>query len=562
MQQQYPDTNSGIRIRFTSLYERIVGDVQRILWILLVTVGFVLLIACANVANLTLSRMAAREREIAIRTALGAGRRRVALQLITESSLLAAIGGLFGLLLATWSLDALVALNPDSLPRLTGLRINLPVLLFTLAVSVGAGLIFGPVPAWQATRGNLNQMLREGGRGALDNANGNRLRSALIVTEVALSLVVLVGAGLLLKSFNRLLGVDTGFKAENLLTVSLPLVELKAPLQRANVTRESLTRIAQIPGVQVVSSVSALPPLGAYRGTRFAVQGLPSYNSGLRSAYFIAIGQDYFRTLGTTLYEGREFSERDDINAVKVVIINRALARTLFPNESAIGKQLQLVNSEQSNEWREIVGVVGEVRYSGLDDPTEAAIYTPFAQTPFLWANLMIRTSVLPQSLIQSVRDAVKSVEPTLEPGSFRPMEELVSDSVSQPRFYTALLGAFALLALALATVGIYGVMAYSVIQRTQEIGIRIALGAQTGDVLKMVLRQGLRLIAIGLALGLATAHALTRFMQGLLFGVKAADPLTFAAIALLLTAVALLACWIPARRATKVDPLVALRTE
>ncbi|MGH9838933.1 MAG: ABC transporter permease [Blastocatellia bacterium] len=560
LQQQYPGTNSGIRIRFASLYEGIVGDVRRILWILLATVGFVLLIACANVANLTLSRMAAREREIAIRTALGAGRWRVVRQLMTESFLLAASGGLFGLLLASWSLNALVALNPDNLPRLTGVSINLPVLLFTLAVAVGAGLVFGLVPAWQATRSDLNQTLREGGRGALGNARGNRLRGALVVAEVALSLAPLVGAGLLLKSLNLLLGVDAGFKAENLLTVNLPLLELNTPLQRANATREALTRIRQIPGVQGASSVSALPPLSAYRRTRFAVQGLPSDNGKPRSAYFIAIGQDYFRTLGTTLYEGREFTEQDDPNAAQVVVINRTLARTLFPNESAVGKRLQVVNSEQSNEWREIVGVAGEVRYSGLDDPSEAAIYTPFAQTPFLWANLMIRTSGPPQSLIQSVRSAVKSVEPGLEPGSFRAMEELVSDSVSQPRFYTTLLGAFALLALALAAIGIYGVTAYAVAQRTHEIGVRLALGAQAADVLRMVLRQGMMLVLPGLGLGLAGALATTRLLVNQLFGVTATDPATFVGVSFLLTVVALLACYLPARKATKVDPMIALR--
>jgi putative ABC transport system permease protein len=560
LQRQYPDTNSGMQIRFASLYERIVGDAQSILWILLATVGFVLLIACANVANMTLSRMATREREIAIRTALGAGRRRVVRQLATESLLLAVIGGLFGLLLANWGLDALAALNPDNLPRLTDVRINLPVLLFTLGVSVGAGLIFGMVPAWQATRGNLNQMLREGGRGALGNAKGNRLRGALVVTEVALALMALAGAGLLLKSFNRLLGVDTGFKAENLLTVSLPMVGLASPLQRANVTREALARIAQIPGVQGASGVSALPPMGAYRETRFTVQGLPSDDGKPRSAYFITVGQDYFRTLGTTLYEGREFTGRDDVNAAKVVVINRALARTLFPNQSAVGKRLRLVNSEQSNEWREIVGVAGEVRYSGLDDPSEAAIYTPFAQTPFLWANLMIRTNVPPQSLIQSVRSAVKSVEPALEPGSFRTMEELVSDSVSQPRLYTTLLGAFALLALILAAIGIYGVIAYAVAQRTHEIGVRLALGAQAADVLRMVLRQGMTPVLLGLGLGLAGALATTRLLVNQLFGVTATDPATFAGVSFLLTFVALLACYLPARKATKVDPMIALR--
>lgn len=562
LQQQFPDTNSGVEIRFTSLYERITGDVRRALWVLLATVGFVLLIACANVANLTLSRMAVREREIAIRTALGAGRWRLVRQLMTESLLLATIGGAGGLLLATWSLDALVALNPDNLPRLTDVRINTTVLLFTLGISCVTGLIFGLVPAWQASRGNLNQMLREGGRGALGNVKGRGLRSTLVVAEVALSLVVLVGAGLLLKSFNRLLGVETGFKAENLLTANLTMVEFKDPQQRASVTREVLARIAQLPGVQTASGGSALPPVTAQRSTRFAVQGLPNGNEGLRSAYFIAISPDYFRTLGTRLTSGRDFTERDDTTAAKVVIINRTLARNLFPNESAVGKRLQLVNSEQSNEWREIVGVVGDVRYSGLDDPGEAAIYTPFSQTPFMWSNLIIRTSVPSQSLVPSLRSVIKSAAPTLEPASFHTMEDLVAGSVAQPRFYTVLLTSFALLALVLAAIGIYGVIAYSVTQRTHEIGLRLALGARKGDVLRLVLKQGMTLATLGTGLGLLGAWAMTRLLAGLLFEISTTDPVTFAGVAGLLIMVAMLACYLPARRATKVDPMVALRYE
>lgn len=562
LQQQYPETNSGVEIQFTSLYERIVGDVSRPLWMLLATVGFVLVIACANVANLSLSRMAAREREIAIRSALGAGRRRVVRQLVTESLLLAAIGGMCGLLLASWSLDALIALNPDNIPRLTAVQINLPVLWFTLAVSAITGLIFGLVPAWQATRGNLNLMLREGGQGSVGHVKGQRLRGALVVTEIALSLIVLIGAGLLLKSFNRLLGVETGYKAENLLTVNLPMVEHSDPEQRTQLTREVLARIAQLPGVQIASGGSAQPPINAQRSTRFAVQGLENDSEALRSAYFIAVSPDYFRALGNQQAEGRDFTERDDTKSAKVVIINQTLARNLFPNESAVGKRLQLVNSDQSNEWREIVGVVGDIRYSGLDDPGEAAIYTPFAQTPFLWSNLLIRTSVPPQSLIQSVRGAIKSVDASLEPANFITMEELVSDSVAQPRFYTVLLGAFALLALALAAIGIYGVMAYSVIQRTHEIGVRLALGAGSGDVLRLVLRQGMILAAIGTVIGLACAWAMTRLMSGLLYEVSSTDPATFTFVSLGLIAVAMLACWLPARRAAKVDPMIALRYE
>src|SRR5215831_14162530 len=344
LQRQYPDTNSGVRINFTPLYDRIVGDVQRALWVLLATVGLVLLIACANVANLTLSRMAAREREIAIRTALGAGRWRVTRQLMTESLLLAAVGGLCGLLLATWGLDALVAFNPADIPRLSGVRINATALLFTFAASVVTGLIFGLVPAWQASRGNLNQTT--GGRGSAGNVKSARLRSALVVAEVALSLVALIGAGLLIKSFNRLLSVDAGFTADNLLTATLPLGEFKDPQLRANLTRDVIARFSQIPGILAAGGGTALPPINGQRVTRFAAQGTPNPNDsgGLWDAWFVAASPDYFRALGTPLVEGRDFTDRDDGVAAKVVIISRSMARGLFPNESAVGKRLQLVN--------------------------------------------------------------------------------------------------------------------------------------------------------------------------------------------------------------------------
>jgi putative ABC transport system permease protein len=560
LQRQYPDTNSEVRITFTSLYGSIVGDTQRALWALLTTVGLVLLIACANIANLTLSRMAAREREIAIRIALGSSRWRVTRQLMTESLLLAAVGGACGLLLAAWGLDALVAFNPANIPRLSGVGVNATALLFTFGVSVVTALIFGLVPALQASRGNLNQTA--GGRGSTGNVKSARLRGALVVAEVALSLVALIGAGLLIKSFNRLLSVDTGFVAENLLTVNLPLVEFKDPQLRADITREVIARVSQIPGVQIAGGGTALPPVNAQRATRFAAPGASNESGGLRGAYFIAASPDYFRALRTPLLEGRAFTDRDGAGAAKVLIISRGLAQNLFPNESAVGKRLQLVNSEQSNEWREIVGVVGDVRYSGLADSDIDTIYTPFEQTPFLWSYLMARSTVQPETLIQSVRSAVKSVNPNLQPASFVPMERLISDSVAQPRFNTVLLSAFAPLALALAAVGIYGVIAYSVSRRAQEIGVRMALGAQKSDVLRLILKQGMAPAVAGAVLGLVGAWAATRLMTGLLFEVSATDPMTFTVITLTLMTVALLACYIPARRATKVDPMTALRCE
>jgi len=563
LEQQYPTTNTGVRIEFTSMSERLLGDVRPALIVLLGTVGFVLLIACANVANLTLARTAARGKEIAIRTALGAGRWRVIRQLLTESLLLAFAGGAAGLLLAAWLIDVLPSLNLSDIPRLNSIGIDVPVLLFALVVSALTGILCGLVPAWQATRVSLNHSLKEGSRGTSGSMKGRRLRGALVVTEVALSLVVLVGAGLLIKSFTRLLQVERGFTAENLLTLNVGLVQYKDPQRRAAVAREVIERIGQLPGVGAVGGGTGLPPITPQRGTRFAVQGLPNDNADERSGYFIAVSPDFFRALGTPLVDGRAFSPRDDANASKVVIINRALARRLFAGENAVGRRLQLINPEQSNEWREIVGVVGDVRYSGLDDPGDAAIYTPFAQTPMLWNYLMIRTAAVPsESMIGSVRNAVAGVEPKLEAANFQTMDQLVSESVAQPRFYTLLLAAFAALALVLAAIGIYGVMAYSVTQRTHEIGIRLALGAQTGDVLKLVVGRGMTLALVGVACGVAAAAAMTRVMRSLLYEVSTTDPAIFGGVAALLILVALLACYLPARRATKVDPMVALRYE
>jgi putative ABC transport system permease protein len=562
LQQQFPQTNAGVRINFTSLYERMVGDVRPALRVLLGTVGFLLLIACANIANLALARMAAREREIAVRMALGAARRRVMRQVLTESLLLAIVGGIGGLLLAMWVIDLLPVLNPSNIPRIRTIGINGPVLIFTLAVSVFSALFFGVAQAWQAARSNLNQALQEGNRAGVGNPKGRRLRGALVVVEVALALVVLIGAGLLIKSFTRLLQVETGFSAENLLTLHVGFVHFKDPQQRAHIAREVIERVEKIPGIQAVGGGTGLPPVNAQRITRFAVQGLPNDDANERSAYFLAISPDYFRALGTPLDDGRVFNQRDQAQGPKVVIINRTLARRLFPTERAIGKRLQLVNPEQTSEWRDIVGVVGDVRYSGLDDPGEAAIYTPFAQTPFWWNYLLVRTNVTPESVIQQVRQAVISVNPNLEPASPQTMPQLVSKAVAQPRFYTALLTGFALLALALATVGIYGVISYSVAQRTNEIGIRMALGGQPFDVVKLMVGQGMLLAFMGLAIGLAAALGLTRLMARLLFGVSSTDPVTFLVITVLLAAAAFLASYIPARRAAKVDPMVALRYE
>jgi putative ABC transport system permease protein len=374
--------------------------------------------------------------------------------------------------------------------------------------------------------------------------------------------VVLIGAGLLIKSFAQLLRVDTGFVSENLLTANVVFVDYKDPVRRAAVAREVIERVKALPGVQSVGGGTGLPPITAQRGTRFAVQGLSNDDAEQRFAYFLAVSPDYFQALGAVVIAGRPFADSDQADSAKVVVINRALARRLFPNESAVGKRLQLVNPEQSDDWREIVGVVGDVRYAGLDDPSDASIYTPFSQTPGLWNYLMIRTTVPPQNVIQAVRQSVVSISPNLEPANFQTMDQLVSQSVAQPRFYALLLAAFALLALILAIVGIYGVVSYSVTQRTHEIGIRMALGAARSDVIRLVLGQGVTLALAGTVLGVLSAYAVTRLMSNLLFGVSTADPMTFVITAAAMMILAPAACLLPARRATRVDPIIALRYE
>jgi predicted permease len=561
--KEQPATNEGIGFALTSIYERLVGGVRTALLVLMGVVALVLLIASANVANLLLARARSREREIAIRTALGAGRGRLVRQLLTESVLLSAAGSLVGLLLASWILDVLPTIAGADIPRLASVRIDLGVLAFTAAAAVTTGLLFGLAPAWQAARTDAAHGLREGGRGSAGPA-ARRLRAGLTAAEVALALVVLVGAGLLVQSLVRLLHVDAGFTADGLLTFNVGLSgpTPRPPAQRAALAQEIVARVSRLPGVEAAGGGTGLPPLTPQRGTGFAAEGVAEGAGEARRAYFLAITPDYFRALGTRLFEGRAFTGADGAGAPEVVLLNRSLARRLYGDASAVGRRIRLVNPEQGDGWRTVVGVVGDVRYSGLDDPGEAAIYTPFAQTPFLWTYVMVRTTGPPMALAGAIRQAVSAVDPTLEAAALKPMADVVAETVAQPRFNVVLLSAFAGLALVLAAVGIYGVISYSVVQRTKEIGIRMALGASRGDVLRLVTGEGLRLAAAGVALGLVGAAATARVLSTLLFEVQPTDAMTYAAAAASLVLVALAATVVPAWRATRVAPVSALRAE
>jgi putative ABC transport system permease protein len=561
LQQQFPNTNTGVNVRLTALNDRLLGDVRPALLVLLGTVALVLLIACANVANLMLARTTAREREIAIRNALGAGRGRLLGQLLTESLLLSIAGGGAGLLLAAWIVETIPSLGIEALPRAEFIRIDGFVVFFTLSISLLTGLVFGVAPAMQATNPDLTQSLKEGAKGSESGRQG-RLRSAIIVAEVAISLVVLIGTGLLMKSFARLTSVDPGFKAERLLTFNVQLAEYEAPEQRAQFAAKIIDEIKRLPGVESVGGGTGLPPNIAQRVTRFEVEGKEITNPQERSAYFLAISPDYFRALGAELSEGRAFDERDDKSSPEVVIIHESFANRLFPDEDPIGKRIKLINPEQKDDWRTIVGVVKDIKYSGLDDEDQPAIYTPFAQTPFLWSYMFVRTTADPAQLTASVASAVKSANPNLVAAGVQPMEQLLDRSVARERLNLILFGSFAVLALLLAAVGIYGVISYSVAQRTREIGIRVALGASRADVLRLVIGRGAVLTVIGVAVGLVASFALTRLMSSMLFNVSTTDPLVFISISVILIAVSLLASYIPASRAMKVDPIESLRYE
>jgi putative ABC transport system permease protein len=565
LEAQHPEYNKGIGIRLVPLHEQVVGDVRPALLVLLGTVGFVLLIACANVANLLLARAASRQKEIAVRTALGASRLRVVRQLLTESLLLAVCGGTLGLLLALWGIDALGALIPENIPRASEIGVDAGMLGFTLLVSLLTGFIFGLAPALQASRTDINESLKEGARGATAGLRRNRFRSLLVVTEIALALVLLIGAGLLIRSFMRLQQVSPGLDPKRVLTMDIivPFIapsNYTEPEQQAAFFREVVERVGRLPGAEAAALVSSLPLSGAFESSDIIVEGEPSPPEGQTpQANYAMVSADYFRVMSIPLMKGRAFTERDTRDSPAMLIVSEALAHKYWPDEEVIGKRLRLGFEKTP---REIVGVVGDVKQTSLDAETSLAVYLPYQQFPYPGMTLVIRTGSDVAGMSAAVRREVQAIDRSLPVSNVRSMEQVVSASVSQRRFSMLLLGLFALVALLLASVGIYGVMAYSVSERVHEIGIRIALGAQSRDILRLVVGQGMILALTGVAVGLIASLALTRLMMSLIYGVSATDPLTFFGLSLALAVVALVACYIPARRATRVDPMEALRYE
>ena len=558
LEQQYPTSYVGSHVRIVPLTEQVVGATRRALLILWGAVAFVLLIGCANVANLLLSRAASRSKEIAVRAALGAGRWRLIRQLLTESLLLSLAGGIAGAMLAAWGVHALSAIVPTNFPRREEIAIDGWVLGFTLLISILTGVLFGLAPALQATRTDLIEALKARGR---SSAERHHLRNFLVTAELALALVLLIGAALMIQSFLRLQHVSPGFKTDHLLTMELSLPPAKYPRdQRPAFFQQLLERSGTLPGVVAVAATKHLPLSGENMNFAFFVEGHPFPAGKSPGADCRFVTPEYFKALGIPLIKGRAFGSFDGPQSPHVLLINEAMARRFFPEEEPIGQRLRLgIN----NFTGEIVGVVGDVKHVGLDVETNEEIYAAYSQAPF-WTDmaLVVRTSGDPLGVAGAVRNEIRTLDKEVPTARVRTMEALVTESVAQPHFRTLLLGLFGIAALVLASVGIYGVMSYAVAQRTKEIGIRMALGAQAGDVRSMVIKNGMTLALLGVVVGLATAFALTRLMNTLLFGVTPTDTATFICVSLGLIAVAFVACYIPARRATKVDPLVALRYE
>ncbi|HEX6716685.1 MAG TPA: ABC transporter permease [Pyrinomonadaceae bacterium] len=563
IESRSPESNTNVIFNAVSMHEDVTRDYRTALLIMLGAVGLVLLIACANVANLLLARAVARQKEIAIRMALGASRRRIAAQLLTESVLLSLAGGAVGLLLATWGTRLLVAYGPANVPRLRDVSVDRYVLFFTLGVSMLTGIVFGLVPALQASRPAPGTMLKDSGRG-LSHSGRNRVRGALIVSEVALSLMLLAGAGLLINSFWRLLHTDAGFDPKGVLALDIPLDRAKYPKaeQQSAAFQQLVERMKTVPGVRNVSVIYNVPLTDRDVVLSFNIEGHPPYKLGEEYvADYNVAGGDYFKTMNIALLRGRVFTDADTANAPNVMVVSNAFVKRYFPNEDPIGNRIIFDGPAQIP--REIIGVVEDVHRKGLDAAVQPEMYVSYLQKPERRMNLVIRTEARDASqLTPAARAAVKAFDSSQIIWRTQTLEQLLGTSVAPRRFNMLLLGVFAGVAVLLAAVGLYGVMSYSVSWRTQEIGIRMALGAKRADVLQLVVRQGMTMTLIGLAFGLAGALAMSRVLTGMLYGVSATDPLTFAGVSIVLLIVALLACLIPARRATHVDPIIALRTE
>ncbi|HKP85676.1 MAG TPA: ABC transporter permease, partial [Blastocatellia bacterium] len=571
MRERYPNiypADSQWSLSLTPLQDDFTGDIRPLLTMLVFAVGFVLLIACANVASLLLARSASRRKEMAIRTALGASRLRIIRQLLTESMLLALLGGGLGLMLSAWGVRLLVALN-DKIPRSQEIGVDLRVLGFSLGISLLTGVIFGLVPALQISKAGVTGALKEGGRSSSVTFGRRGSRGLLVVAEVAFALVPLIGAGLMIKSLTRVLEVDPGFQQQNLLTLrmALPVVNYRELPQVRAFFRQAIQKIEEIPGVVSAGGVTGLPMLAIGQSNPVIIEGR-SVSPGQANPVSDrrVTTSNYLKTMGIPLIKGRYFTDQDNAEGPPVAIVDEAFARDFWPDEDAIGKRISFEGGPNNPRWREIVGVVGQVKNYGLDIDPKRQIYSPHLQSSARDMGLVVRTQGDPRGVAEAVRSAIQSIDPDQPIFRVSTMDQIIRDSTTPRRFSTVLLGIFAAVALALTALGLYGVMSYSVTQRTQEIGIRMAMGAQRGDVLKMVIKQAMLMtlvgVVLGLALSLVLALLLASRMTELLFNVSAIDPVTFAIIPLVIGAAALLASYIPARRATKVDPIIALRYE
>lgn len=562
LEAQYPDTNGGMGASVVPLFEQITGQISSALWVLAGAVGFVLLIACVNVANLMLVRGAERQREFAIRRALGAERVRLLRQTLTESLLLVLMGGGIGVLIASWLVKLIPALGGAQIPRVESVDMDLRVLLFAGGVSVLTALVFGLVPAIQFWRNDIQSNLKESGRTTGGAPARNRLRKTLVISEVAIAVVLLVGAGLLFRSFVRLMQVDPGFSKDNVLALQVFLSRAyNEPAKMVGFFDQSLEKIKGLPGIEAAAVTTTPPFINLELDAAFNIVGRPAPPQGSEpSAFYSPVSSEYLNTLGIPLKQGRFFSQFDGPASQGVVVINETMARRYFANEDPIGKRLIVMFAE--SETREIVGVVGDVLHAGLHAQPRAQMFVPHQQSPGSYMTFLVKTTNDPAAQLAAVKRAIREVNPNQTFAKTATMEELVSDSLKQRRFNLFLLGLFAAIALLLATIGIYGSISYSTRQRTNEIGLRIALGAQSRDVLRLIVGHGVGLALVGVAIGLGAAFLLTRAIKSLLFGVSPTDPLTFVGISILLLLTALIASFIPARRATKVDPLVALRSE